>query len=309
MLGGSLGDRFGRRKSLHDRACVVRGHVFAVRASRRPSSVLSRARGAGCGGRAAVPVSLAIISASFPTRTAGAAIGAWSGLGGIAGAIGPFLGGWLISAVSWRAVFLINLPLVRRRVVVLACGTCPRPATPTPTPHLDLAGARRSRSGSAGWSTRSSRARRRVGGRRGRRGRRRRAVARVLHRRSSAVARIRWCRSTLFASRQFSGANATTLFVYAALGATTFFVVVLPADEPRLLAAGRRARRCSRSRSSCCCSRARRARSRSASDPRWPMTDRPARRRRRAWPVRAGRARACPTWPASCRPPSCSASA
>src|SRR5262249_6496401 len=65
----------------------------------------------GVGAALLTPGSLAIIEASFHPQDRGAAIGAWSGLGGVAGAIGPFLGGWLISSVSWRLIFFITLPL------------------------------------------------------------------------------------------------------------------------------------------------------------------------------------------------------
>ena len=65
----------------------------------------------GIGGALLTPGSLAIIEATFQREDRGRAIGAWSALGGIAAAIGPLLGGWLIEAVSWRAIFFINLPI------------------------------------------------------------------------------------------------------------------------------------------------------------------------------------------------------
>ena len=89
-------------------------------ASFLPDDVSPLAIGAstmGIGGALLTPGSLALISASFHGPDRAAAIGAWSGLGGIAGAIGPFLGGWLVEW-SWRAVFLINLPLAALVVVV-----------------------------------------------------------------------------------------------------------------------------------------------------------------------------------------------
>src|SRR5262249_10812227 len=60
------------------------------------------------------------------------AIGAWSGLGGVAGAVGPFLGGWLVGSVGWRRVFLLNLPLP---AVVVAVTAAPAPATRDPPSH------------------------------------------------------------------------------------------------------------------------------------------------------------------------------
>ena len=65
-----------------------------------------------------VPGSLAILAASFAPEDRARAVGAWSGLAGVASAIGPFLGGWLIDAASWRYIFLINVPLAAVAVVV-----------------------------------------------------------------------------------------------------------------------------------------------------------------------------------------------
>ena len=111
LLGGTLGDSYGRRK------VFVIGTVWFAIASLlcgiAPNvGVLIAARALqGVGGALLTPGSLAILQASFAEEDRMAAIGAWSGLGGVATAIGPFLGGWLIAAVSWRLVFFINLPL------------------------------------------------------------------------------------------------------------------------------------------------------------------------------------------------------
>ena len=84
----------------------------------------------GVGGALLTPGSLAIIEASFRPEDRARAIGAWSGLGGVATAFGPLLGGWLIGAISWRAIFVINLP-----IGIFVAGrrpTSPRPATRWP---------------------------------------------------------------------------------------------------------------------------------------------------------------------------------
>src|SRR5438046_3176604 len=111
LLGGSLGDRYGRRRifmigvalfSLASAWCGFASNVHE----------LIIARGfQGIGGALLVPGSLAIISASFSDQDRGRAIGTWSGFTAITAAIGPVLGGWLIEHFSWRAVFFINLPL------------------------------------------------------------------------------------------------------------------------------------------------------------------------------------------------------
>ena len=84
----------------------------------------------GIGGALLTPGSLAMIEASFRPGDRARAIGAWSGLGGVAAAIGPLLGGYLVEAVSWRAIFLINLPL---GVFVMAMAARHVPETRDPT--------------------------------------------------------------------------------------------------------------------------------------------------------------------------------
>lgn len=111
LLGGAAGDRFGRKRVL------VGGVVWFTLASLgcavAPSiEVLVAARLLqGVGGALVTPGSLAIIQASFHPDDRGAAVGAWAGLGGVAGAIGPFVGGGLISWPGWRWAFGINVPL------------------------------------------------------------------------------------------------------------------------------------------------------------------------------------------------------
>ena len=94
----------------------------------------------GIGGALLTPGSLAILEATFRKEDRARAIGAWSGLGGVAAAIGPLLGGWLIEAVSWRAIFLINLPL-GAFVAVMAARHVPETRDPDATGRLDFRGA------------------------------------------------------------------------------------------------------------------------------------------------------------------------
>jgi EmrB/QacA subfamily drug resistance transporter len=120
LLGGSLGDRFGRRR------VFMIGVVWFALASALCGAapdigVLIAARALqGIGGALLTPGSLAIIQASFTPDDRPRAIGAWSGLGGVAGAIGPFVGGWLIAAAGWRWAFLLNLPLAAVVLLVAA---------------------------------------------------------------------------------------------------------------------------------------------------------------------------------------------
>jgi EmrB/QacA subfamily drug resistance transporter len=120
LLGGSLGDRFGRRKVFM--IGVIWFAVASALCGLAPGiGVLIAARALqGIGGALLTPGSLAIIQASFTPSDRPRAIGAWSGLGGVAGAIGPFLGGWLIASAGWRWAFLLNLPLALLVVLVAA---------------------------------------------------------------------------------------------------------------------------------------------------------------------------------------------
>src|SRR5262249_30575370 len=139
LLGGSLGDRLGRRRIfvLGTSLFTVASLVCAISPT---VEVLIFARIVqGVGGALLPPGSLAIIEASFRAADRPRAIGAWTGLTGVASAVGPLLGGYLVSAFSWRAVFLLNLP-VGAAVVALAHHV-PETRDPTARGRLDLRGA------------------------------------------------------------------------------------------------------------------------------------------------------------------------
>lgn len=111
LTAGAAGDRYGRK-----RVFLYGVVVFAVASAAcgaAPSTgLLIAARGLqGIGGALMVPGSLALIAASFPGEARGRAIGTWAGAAALTTALGPVVGGWLIGAVGWRAIFLINLPL------------------------------------------------------------------------------------------------------------------------------------------------------------------------------------------------------
>jgi len=120
LLGGSLGDRFGRRRIfLLGVVWFATASLLCALAPNLLVLVLARAF-QGIGGALLTPGSLAIIEASFRPEDRARAIGAWTGLGGVAGAIGPFVGGGLVLTLGWRWVFLINLPLAVVVVLVTA---------------------------------------------------------------------------------------------------------------------------------------------------------------------------------------------
>ncbi len=140
LLGGALGDRFGRRRvfligviwfALASAVCGVAPNI----------AVLVVARGVqGIGGALLTPGSLAIIQSTFARDDRPRAIGAWSGLGGVAGAVGPFLGGLIVGTIGWRWIFLLNLPLA---AVVVAVGVRHVPESRDPDAHgrFDIAGS------------------------------------------------------------------------------------------------------------------------------------------------------------------------
>jgi EmrB/QacA subfamily drug resistance transporter len=142
LLGGSLGDRLGRRRvfvfgivwfTVASAGCALAptaGVLVAVRALQ------------GVGAALLTPGSLAILEAVFRPRDRAAAVGAWSGLGGVATAIGPVLGGVLVGVApwGWRLAFLINLPLAAV-VVMVAVRHVPETRDEQASGHLDVLGA------------------------------------------------------------------------------------------------------------------------------------------------------------------------
>jgi EmrB/QacA subfamily drug resistance transporter len=178
----------------------------------------------GVGGALLTPGSLAIISASFAGEDRAAAVGAWSGLGGVAGAVGPFLGGWLVEW-SWRAVFLVNLP-VAVLIVAVAARHVPETRDPDAAPGLDWTGTVLVALGLGGLTYALTAA-----GTAGRGadvavwgavGVVALAAFTVVQRRS----RHPLVPPGLFRSVQFTSANVVTLLVYAALG-VVFVLLVL----------------------------------------------------------------------------------
>ncbi|MFE9368481.1 DHA2 family efflux MFS transporter permease subunit [Streptomyces sp. NPDC006711] len=141
LLGGALGDRYGRRK------VFVTGVIWFAAGSllcglAPDAGVLIAARALqGIGGALLTPGSLALIQAGFHPDDRARAVGVWSGLGGVGAAVGPFLGGWLVDGPGWRWVFLINVPLAALCVGV-ALRHVPESRDPrTHTGRFDVLGA------------------------------------------------------------------------------------------------------------------------------------------------------------------------
>ena len=118
LLGGAAGDHFGRRRMLvAGIALFAMASLACAAATSLP--LLLAARGVqGIGAAMLMPNSLAILGNTFAGEARGRAIGTWASAGAIAAAIGPPLGGWLVAAVSWRAIFAINLPVSLAAIVI-----------------------------------------------------------------------------------------------------------------------------------------------------------------------------------------------
>ena len=223
LLGGSLGDRFGRKKVYAIGVVLFALASAACGLSQTVQQLIIARAAQGVGGALLVPGSLAIISATFSEKDRGKAIGTWSGATAMTTALGPVLGGWLIEHVTWRAVFFLNVPFA---VIVLALLILwvPESRDEKDSGRIDLFGAALATLGLGGvvfGLIESSR----LGF----------SNPLVIATMSGGIvisgvfvaveARVKhpMMPLQLFRSRNFAGANLLTLFLYAALAGTLFF--------------------------------------------------------------------------------------
>jgi EmrB/QacA subfamily drug resistance transporter len=217
LIGGSFGDRFGRRFIF-----LTGVSIFAVAsagcgfASNIHQLIVARSI-QGVGAALLVPGSLAIISTSFDEQSRGAAIGTWSGFTAITTAVGPVFGGWLVEHASWRWVFFINLPLAAA-VVAISVWRIPESRSSS-RGRVDWLGAILAttalgglvagfvESVELGWGNPLVYGSLIAGG-----------VCLIAFLFVEAAADAPTLPLTLFKSRSFSGANLLTLFLYAAIG-------------------------------------------------------------------------------------------
>jgi len=224
LLGGSLGDHLGRKR-IYAIGVVVfaAASVWCGLAPNIAQLIIARAV-QGVGGALLVPGGLAIISASFPEEERGRAIGTWSGATAMTAALGPVLGGWLIEHVSWRAVFFLNLPLALT-VLALVFFFVPESRDEEEKGKLDLKGAALatiSLGGIVYGLIESSRLGFKspvvltalIGG----------VIVSALFIFVEARVHSPMMPLSLFRSANFAGANLLTLFLYAALAGTLFFL-------------------------------------------------------------------------------------
>ena len=224
LLGGSLGDHYGRKKIYAIGVAVFAlASIWCGLAPNIHQLIVARAA-QGVGGALLVPGSLAIISATYSEADRGKAIGTWSGATAITTALGPLLGGWLIEHVSWRAVFFLNVPIAVA-VIAMVLMFVPESRDEERSGKLDLTGASLAtlslgaivygliESSSSGWKNPVVVASL-AGG--------------ILLLASFIVVEMRkrhpMLSLDLFGSRNFTGANLLTLFLYAGLSGMFFFL-------------------------------------------------------------------------------------
>ena len=224
VVGGSLGDLFGRR--LVFQVGLIGFAVTSALCGLAPNiGVFVAARVLqGLAAAALVPGSLAMLSAVFHPDDRARAIGAWTGLASVSTALGPFLGGWLIDAVSWRWVFLINPPIALAAAVI-AQRHVPETRAGGARQPIDVPGAILLSFGLAGvvfaliegpggWNATTVAA----------------GLAGVGCLASFMAVELRRAYPmvplVLFRSRRFAGANATTFVLWGAMGAVFFLVAV-----------------------------------------------------------------------------------
>ena len=224
LVGGTLGDRFGRKRvfmigtgifTLASIGCALSSHVEAL--------IVARAI-QGIGAALLVPGSLALISATFPQSERGAAIGTWSAFSGITAAIGPVIGGFLVEHYSWTFAFLVNAPV--GMVLLVICATkVPESKGGTNAGPIDGYGAALVTVGlaglvfafieapSRGWTALPIWIAMTAG-----------VLALLLFVRVEARIASPMLPLALFRERNFAGANVLTLLLYAALGGSLFFL-------------------------------------------------------------------------------------
>jgi len=224
LVGGAAGDRYGRRRVFSVGVIVFTAASVACALAPNVLTLIAARTLQGIGGALMVPESLAIISAAFPEKERGRAIGTWAGFSALTTALGPVLGDWLVDVSSWRTIFFVNVPL-GAIALTIALWHVPESRDDATPQAVDWHGGILATLGLAalaygltaasdmGWSDPM-------------------VLAPVLASVLLLIAFV-WCEKyasapmmplQLFRSRQFSGANAVTLLLYFALSGAFFFV-------------------------------------------------------------------------------------
>jgi EmrB/QacA subfamily drug resistance transporter len=231
LLSGALADRFGRKRVLVVGLLILLASSVLCSIAPSVATLIAARLIQGVGGALVTPTSLALLNGTLRVSDRARGIGIWLGLETLAASIGPYAGGWLVDQVSWRAVFLLSVPLIV--VCLLTLLRVPEntdrrlPSTRTTGTGLDLVGAVLAILGlgaviyaltagpGSGWSSSPVVVTGVIG------------VASLLAL-LPVERRLRdpMIRLSLFASRQFDAINVTTFLLYGALGAASYLVVL-----------------------------------------------------------------------------------
>ena len=224
LVGGALGDRFGRKRMFLLGVAVFVLTSAACAAAQDTGQLIAARALQGIGAALLVPGSLALLGAGFPEAERGRAIGTWSAFSGITAAIGPVVGGFLVDHFSWRWAFLLNVPI--GGVLLLLCmAKVPESRGDVVDGPVDVAGATAATLGLAGvvfalieaptrgWTSAPVLVAAAVG-----------LVGLATFIACEARARAPMLPLHLFRNRNFAGANLLTLLLYAALGGGLYFV-------------------------------------------------------------------------------------
>jgi EmrB/QacA subfamily drug resistance transporter len=227
LAGGAAGDRYGRRRVFVIGLVVFTAASLACGLAPSGDALIVARLAQGVGAAALVPVSLALIDAGVAQADRGKAVGIWAGMSGVTSALGPFVGGWLVDAASWRWVFWINIPLAAAALAI-ALRHLPesRDRSAARQGRFDAGGAAVITIGLAGsvyaliegpargWGSLAVAAG--IVG----------VVALTVFPLLESRVRAPLLPPRLFASGQFTGANLTTFAVYAALGGAMFLLAL-----------------------------------------------------------------------------------
>ena len=235
LAGGALGDRFGRVRIFALGVALFAGASVWCGAAPNAAQLIAARAVQGVGAALLVPGSLAIITAAFPRARRGRAIGTWSAMTALAVIAGPLLGGWLVQAISWRAVFFINVPIAAATLLAVwlrvplfpqsLTGSIDWPGTALITLSLGAITYALIEGPGRGWREAVVVAAEAIG-----------VVAFVLFIIVELRTRDPIVPLALFRSRSFTGANVLTLLLYAALSGALFLLpfnlIQLQHDSP-----------------------------------------------------------------------------
>ena len=224
LVGGALGDRFGRKRVFLVGVAVFTAMSAACAAAQDTHQLIAARSLQGIGAALLVPGSLALLGANFPQAERGRAIGTWSAFSGITAAIGPVVGGFLVDHFSWRWAFLLNVP-IGVALLLVCIAKVPESRGDASEGPVDILGAVTATVGLAGivfalieaptrgWSSAPVAIAGFVG-----------LAGLAAFVASEARVAAPMLPLHLFRDRDFAGANLLTLLLYAALGGGLYFV-------------------------------------------------------------------------------------